>query len=126
MAVREAMAMTDPGLPRFDFDEWSRLARHDPRAFEARRLAMLEAVIESGTPPRRQRLRGLQWRIDRERERCPSPLSACVRLSDMMWRSFAGPGGLSESLRRWPSIAPATSPQRCCVLVFPGHRRSVD
>lgn len=86
--------------PQFDFDEWACLARQDPPSFEARRREVLEAFIEQCPASRRQRLRGLQWRIDRERERCGTPLAACVRLSDWMWHCFSGDGGLADTLNR--------------------------
>ncbi|HEY5602268.1 MAG TPA: DUF3135 domain-containing protein, partial [Gammaproteobacteria bacterium] len=34
------------------------------------------------------RLRCLQWKIDRVREKMPTPLAACVAISDMMWDSL--------------------------------------
>ena len=70
----------------FDFDEWAMLARTAPDEFEQRRRAVIESVISSSDHVRR--LRGLQWRIDIERERARTPLQACVRLSSMMWDSF--------------------------------------
>lgn len=112
-------------LPSFDFDEWARLARRDPAGFEARRRELLDAVIAEAPASRRQRLRRLQWRIDRERERCPNPLGACVRLSDWMWRSFAGEGGLAESLNRLRASSPpqrSGPPRRARIIAFPSPR----
>ncbi|MFO7594007.1 MAG: DUF3135 domain-containing protein [Pseudomonadota bacterium] len=81
-----------------DFDQWRLLAKTDPEAFENRRRELLEAVIARAPERRRQRLRGLQWRADVVRRRSSSPLAACITLSDMMWRSFAGSNGLVERL----------------------------
>ena len=69
----------------FDFDAWASLAQSDPEAFEAKRLHMIEQLIESAPEGLRQRLRGFQWRIDMERRRCSNPLQACIRISNMMW-----------------------------------------
>jgi hypothetical protein len=112
-------------LPSFDFDEWARLAQRDPAGFEARRRELLDAVIAEAPASRRQRLRRLQWRIDRERERCPNPLNACVRLSGWMWRSFAGDGGLAESLNRLRTSPPQRSrpPRRAQIIAFPSPHR---
>lgn len=104
-----------------DFDEGMRLARTDPAAFEKHRRAVIEAFIGQVPAHRQPRLRGLQWRIDLERERAPNPMAACVRIQEMMWESFAGPGGLAEVFRNGPPAAPATT--RAKVLEFPsrGH-----
>lgn len=102
--------MTDD-TEQFDFDAWAALAQNDPQGFEAKRLSVIEDLIEQAPPALRQRLRGLQWRIDMERERCGTPLQACIRISNMMWdmiyadRGFlwslqvlADPGGLAHAL----------------------------
>jgi hypothetical protein len=72
----------------FDFDQWARLARRDPAAFEARRMAMIERIIESADDDQRRRLRGLQFRIDMERRRARNPMDACMRLNRMMASYF--------------------------------------
>jgi len=81
----------------FDFDEWARLARTDRHAFEARRLALIEAFIRQFPGPDQRRLRGLQFRIDMERRRARTPMAACLRLSAMMWDSLLGRHGLKEA-----------------------------
>ncbi|MGD8430643.1 MAG: DUF3135 domain-containing protein [Ectothiorhodospiraceae bacterium] len=88
---------------RFDFDQWATLASDDPEKFETKRQAEIDAFISAQRASRQQHLRRLQWRIDRERERCGTPLAACIRLSNMMWGSFAGPNGLAESLNGVPA-----------------------
>jgi len=82
----------------FDFDEWARLARTDPSAFEARRLALIEDYLGQFPPPDQRRLRGLQFRIDMERRRARTPMAACIRLSAMMWDSLLGAHGLKTAL----------------------------
>ena len=82
----------------FDFDEWSRLAKTDPAAFEARRLALIEEYLDQFPPLDQRRLRGLQFRIDMERRRARTPLAACMRLSAMMWDSLLGNRGLKNAI----------------------------
>ena len=84
--------------PLVDFDSWSKLARSDPEAFEARRAQVIEQMIQRMPAHKQQRMRCLQWKIDQVRARASNPLSACIKLSDMMWESLAGPGGLREVL----------------------------
>ena len=84
----------------FDFDEWSRLAKTDPAAFEARRLALIEDYLGQFPPLDQRRLRGLQFRIDMERRRARTPMAACLRLSSMMWDSLLGQRGLKHAIDR--------------------------
>lgn len=81
-----------------DFDEWAALAKEDPQAFEKMRLAAIDEYIASVPDSHRQRLRRLQWRIDQERRLARSPMSACLRISRMMWDSMLGEGGLRDRL----------------------------
>ena len=69
---------------RFDFDEWSRLARDEPEEFERRRAAAIEELIARATPQRQPPLRELQARIDRERRAADTPLAAALRLQRML------------------------------------------
>jgi hypothetical protein len=80
---------------QFDIDEWQRLAREDPGEFERRRRAEIEALISQAPPEQRERLRGLQFRIDLERRRAKTALAAALRLQSMMWERF---GQLREAL----------------------------
>ena len=72
----------------FDFDEWLDLLKRDPESFESRRLESIEELIISAPEDKQHRLRCLQWKIDRIREKMPTPLAACVAISDMMWDSL--------------------------------------
>lgn len=82
-----------------DIEQLRHLADSDPEAFEHRRRELIDAVIARAPARRRQRLRGLQWRVDQVRSRSSNPLAACISLSDMMWEAFAGSNGLVETLR---------------------------
>ena len=108
-------------FPKIDFDEWARLAKSDPVTFEARRREIIEAAIVRSQPERQQRLRCLQWKIDQIRDRSPSPLSACVKISNMMWDSLAGPGGLQEILEQ---LQLPTGLQKAPVLDLNPSKRS--
>ena len=81
--------ITQPKLQStFNFDEWLELSRRDPQSFENRRLESIEEFINSVPQDRQHRLRCLQWKIDRVRDKMPTPMAACVAISDMMWDSL--------------------------------------
>lgn len=84
----------------FDFSEWKELARNDPKEFERRRVAMIEGVIASAPQDVQRRLRGIQFQADMECKKASNPLSATIRLSRMMWESFAE---LREALNKLTS-----------------------
>ncbi len=87
-----------------DFDGWfdslMQIAKNDPDAFELLRKQMIDEVINEAPEDNRRRLTGLQWRVDQERRLAKTPMGACIRISDMMWESVAGKGGLLEQLNR--------------------------
>ena len=85
--------MKEAEFSKLDFDAMSSIARDDPVEFERLRQEAIDQFIESAPQERRKRLRGLQWRIDLER-RGRSPLSACLRISRMMWDHLLGTNGL--------------------------------
>lgn len=72
----------------FNFDEWLELSKRDPESFEIRRLESIEELINSAPADKQHRLRCLQWKIDRVRDKMATPLAACVAISDMMWDSL--------------------------------------
>ena len=84
---------------QFNFNEWSQLAIDDPAGFEKRRRRVLDQAISRFPEAKQTRLRRLQWRIDQERDRSPTPMAACIRLSGMMWDAVLGDHGLLESLQ---------------------------
>ncbi|HHJ12801.1 MAG TPA: DUF3135 domain-containing protein [Gammaproteobacteria bacterium] len=90
----------EPRTPAIDFDDWAGLAKSDPEAFEIRRREAIEALIECMPEHKRERMRCLQWKIDQVRARAGSPMAACIKISEMMWDSLTGPGGLQEALER--------------------------
>jgi hypothetical protein len=71
-----------------DFDELVRLYKTDPTAFEQLRRDLCEQLIESAPERMRQRLRGIQFKVDMTRRKARTPLSACLSLSKMMQESL--------------------------------------
>jgi hypothetical protein len=84
----------------FDFDEWVRLAKDDPDAYENKRAKMIQDVIESTSPEVRRRMEGLQWQIDQIRSTSTNPMSSCMKMSKMMWDKVIGEDGLVDHMRR--------------------------
>ena len=62
---------------QMDFDDWLQLAMNDPDAFEVARTAAIGSFLSSTPAHSRQRLTGLQWRIDMLRTRSKTPMAAC-------------------------------------------------
>jgi hypothetical protein len=102
------------------FERWKELAARDPEAFEALRRRHIEALIARAPADRRERLRGLQWRIEQARRRAPNPMAACVALSRMMWDSVYGDRGLLATLQGFP--ATPKNRTRGKVVEFPSDR----
>lgn len=111
-------------LQSIDFEQWRKLAGQDPDRFEMQRLELIEAVIGAASLEHQQRLRGLQWRIDMVRARASNPMAACISLSTMMWESFAGEGGLEQTINRPHHPGEVKLLRRVTILPFPyspGH-----
>ncbi len=110
----------------FDFDDWAALARSDPDAFESRRREAIQSIIDGAPVEQQARLRGLQFRIDLERSRSTTALSACIRLNRLMWDQFAllreSLDELLVELSGHSDRVPRPMPPSAEVLVFPGAR----
>jgi hypothetical protein len=76
------------------------MAKRNPAAFEALRKAIVEEVIDKAPSARQERLRRLQWRLDMESATAPTPMAACLRISEMMWAAMLGSDGLRDRLNR--------------------------
>lgn len=83
----------------FVFEEWAELAQTNPQAFEQQRQQFIDSFISNLPGKQRSRLERLQWRIDMERKRAATPLSACVRISRMMMDSVYGKDGLVSAIK---------------------------
>ena len=90
--------MTKNRKAKFDFEHWVRLAQEDPEQFEQMREQRIREMIETVPDELRQRIEGLQWRIDQLRQTAKSPLASCIRISSMMWDSVLGDEGLVQTL----------------------------
>jgi len=71
-----------------DFDQWAELASRDPVQFEQKRREVIDEFLQSVSSERRLHLQRLQWRVDRIRERCATPMAATIAISEMMWEAF--------------------------------------
>ena len=112
-----------PNISRraFIFDEWKNLAESNPEAFEFTRQQMIDSMISNAKDA--ERLKRLQWRIDIERQRSSSPLSACVRLSSMMLDSVYSETGLANALQG--DVRRCESSKRADVLSFDDARKQL-
>ncbi|OFE12199.1 hypothetical protein PHACT_02835 [Pseudohongiella acticola] len=72
-----------------DFDTLLAMHRDNPEALEKLRRRLTRNILQSAPDSARQRLEGLQFRIDMELRRASNPTARCLRLSDMMHDSFA-------------------------------------
>jgi hypothetical protein len=86
----------------FDFDAWAELAETDPEAFEIKRIKIIGSTIAAAPRRNRQKLRRLQWKLDRIRDSAPTPLAACVRMQELLWDSVLGDDGLLARLNQLP------------------------
>lgn len=70
------------------FDTLVEIAKEDPEQLERLRDALTQQLIDNAPTHRHHRLNGLQFKIDLERERAGSALSACITLSEMTHESL--------------------------------------
>ena len=104
-----------------DFDSMTLVAKEDPEEFERIRQMAIDEFIRSAPVERQQRLRCLQWRIDQER-RNRTPLSACIRISRMMWDHLLGPGGLLGQYDRLLFDEAEVETQPAKIIDFPPRK----
>lgn len=93
----------------FNFGTWMALWKDSPETFESLRLKRINAYIESVPERNRERLRCLQWKIERVRERAANPLAATIAISEMMWSSF---NDLGEHYRELAAFVEGRQPLR--------------
>jgi hypothetical protein len=73
-----------------NFDQLLKLAQEKPEELERFRQQQIDLLIQQAPPKSRDRLRGLQFQIDAQRQiHSDSPMGACVKISQMMHESFA-------------------------------------
>lgn len=83
-------------LPSHDL--LARLARDDPKAYEALRQELVDGFIASAPAHIRQRLRGVQFRVECVRRLSRSALGSTTKTYEMMWASFLGLDGNLQEL----------------------------
>lgn len=103
----------------FDFDEWAKMAKDDPDAFENRRKKMIRDVIDNTAPEIKRRMQGLQWQIDNIRSTSANPMASCLKISQMMWDNVLGEDGLLENMRM------ITNPQQISLVKQPKESASI-
>ena len=92
-----------------NFETWMELWQDSPETFEYLRNKRINAYIESAPESYRDRLRCLQWKIDKVRERAANPLAATIAISKMMWESFSE---LGEKYRELSAVLDGAEPAR--------------
>ena len=95
-------------IQHIDFEQWAHLAQQDPHTFEQLRQRLLVAYIARSSSTHQDRLRRLQWRIDRLREQASNPMSACVQISNLMWDTF---DQLGKAYKNPDILQPEKSPK---------------
>jgi hypothetical protein len=90
--------MSQLDFKNLDFDHLLKLAQKDPIKFEDLRQEAIDNYIDTLPSERQVKLRRLQWRIDQER-RNRTPLSACIRISSLMWEHIVGSQGMLGYLK---------------------------
>ena len=122
----------------FDFDTWAKLAQDDPAEFERKRGELLGGLLErmaerTKDPVLVQRLRGLQFRIDMERERAKTPLKSTMAVYNMMWDTFVDMKNrleelteMSKALRDGEPMPVASAPTESTAATVLPFRRDGD
>ena len=106
--------MSDPEVFRY----WSELAVQDPERFERERRACIEKAVSTAPESIQERLRRLQWRIDIERARAKNPLSACIRLNQMMLDFVYVENGFVDTLQRITASVQKKQTKEAHILLF--------
>ncbi len=105
-------------LSNINFDQWSEIAKTDPEAFEAMRADVINTFISSAPLDSQPRLRGLQWQIDCLRARSSNPLSACIKISQMMWETLQQLGDVTQDLAKPGQGRQSSKPCEAAILPF--------
>lgn len=77
---------TNNKLPEFDI--LMQMAQEQPEELEKLRSSMTKRLIESAPEQLQQRLRGIQFQIDSQRQLSKNPMTSCMAISGMMQESF--------------------------------------
>ena len=111
--------MSDHSINNIDFEFWASLASTDPQKFEQLRHNEISAMIDKSSTHRQERLRGLQWKIDRIREQHKgSTAAACFAISDLMWETFEQLADMLQTQAENALSRPSPSVQ-ANIILFP-------
>ncbi len=102
-------SQTELESSKLNFESWMELWQDSPATFEYLRTKRINAFIEKAPEAYRERLRCLQWKIDRVRERAANPLAATIAISEMMWDSF---NALGAKYRELATVLEGGQPMR--------------
>ena len=100
----------------FNFDGWADLAKSDPEAFEKKREEEIEKIIQSASPEMKNRLKSLQWRIDKERSLAKNPIDSMVRLRNMLYESVFKDNGFVDVLNQLAGNKPLQERKKAEVI----------
>jgi len=71
-----------------DFDTLKELAANEPSRLDAILEQQIEQLMARASPDQQRRLRGLQFKIDVQRQLAKNNLDSCIRIANMMRESF--------------------------------------
>ncbi len=100
------------------------MARNDPDGLETLRRSLTDAVIAAASSDTtRRKLKGLQFRVDLERQRAATPLAATIRISEMMCHSLAElHASMVSTLEEQEINELPADPTSSNIIPFPGNR----
>ena len=110
-----------PTRPKFDFNAWVKLARQDPQAFEEKRKHIIDEAILRASAARQQRLRCLQWKLDKIRETSRTPMMACLQINRLLWENVTGEHGLLNCLQHLQGDQATSKSPRKTAKIIPLH-----
>ena len=90
-----------------DFDTLMQMAKNHPEKLDDLLKDEVEQVISTASKKHHHRLRGLQFQVDAQRVLAKNPMDACVRISQMMHKSF---GKLHMTLNEFSEQDAQTNP----------------
>lgn len=74
--------------PLPSFDVLMELAQNHPEELEQIRIQLSQEILDDASPRLKQRLEGLNFRMEMERQRAKNPLQCCIRITALMHDSF--------------------------------------
>jgi|GEM_PF-4511591 len=82
------------------FEQWAKLAKENPQALEQARQEAIKNLINRLPANQTQRLKALQWRIDKERVLAESPYDSASQLHRLLREKLTNASRLIETLKR--------------------------